>query len=100
VAINQTDWNVVRNSLGKGEQLYRRITQTVTELNEETGEETSRDIVSYKGVEGGDANAKASFERIEADVERLIQEVTSLQLAERELRSALEEPGGAEIARR
>jgi hypothetical protein len=99
VAINQADWNVVRNSLGKGEQLYRRVVENVTETNEATGEETTRDIVRYKGVEG-DSNAKASFDRIETDVERLIQEVNSLQLAERELRNALEEPGGAEMQRR
>lgn len=64
MAINQEDWNVVRNSLTDG------------------------------------TPAAQSFVKIEKDVERLIQEVTSLQTAERELRNALEEPGGAEIRRR
>lgn len=100
MAINQPDWNVVRNSLGKStEQLYRRIVEPVTETNEATGEETTRDIVRYKAVEAN-ATAAESFDRIETDVERLIQEVQSLQTAERELRNALEEPGGAETQRR
>jgi hypothetical protein len=100
LAINQQEWNIVRNALGKStEQLYRRVVETVTETNEATGEETARDIVRYKGVEAN-AQAGPAFEAIEADVERLIQEVQSLQLAERELRSALEEPGGAETQRR
>lgn len=99
MAIQQADWNAVRNAVGKGEQLYRRIEQTITELNEETGEESARVVVSYKAVEA-EASAKESFDRIEADVERLIQEVQSLQLAERELRTALEEPTQSEFQRR
>lgn len=99
--INQADWNAVRSAVaaGGGETLYRRIAEPITETNEATGEETTREVVRYKAI-APDQSAKASFTRIEADVERLIQEVTSLQLAERELRTALEEPGGAETQRR
>jgi hypothetical protein len=76
VAINQPDWSLVR--------------QTLRTLNDPAAEMPTE---SYDEVE-------SSFLRIEADVERLIQEVKSLQLAERELRNALEEPAGAETQRR
>lgn len=46
------------------------------------------------------AAARLAFQEIETDVERLIQELKSNQVAERELRAALEEPGGAETQRR
>ena len=99
MAINQQDWNAVRAAVGGGEQLYRRVEQPITELDEETGEETTRKVVSYVPVEA-DASAKASFDRIESDVERLVQEVQSLQVAERELRTALEEPTQSTFQRR
>lgn len=95
MAINQQDWNTVRNALGKSaEQLYRLVAREVTN---EAGETTT--VNSFEKVDANET-ASASFERIEADVERLIQEVGSLQVAERELRTALEEPGGAEMQRR
>jgi hypothetical protein len=99
LAINQADWNAVRTYLGGTEILYRRVVEKITETNEATGEETTRDVVRYKAVTT-DGAVKESFKRIEADVERIVQEVTSLQLAERELRQALEEPAGAETQRR
>jgi hypothetical protein len=101
LAINQADWNAVRSAVAAsgGEVLYRRIVEPITETNEATGEETTREIVRYKAVPT-DQSGKESFKRIEADVERIIQEVQSLQLAERELRNALEEPAGAETQRR
>ena len=40
------------------------------------------------------------FASIEADVGRFIQEYESLHTQVRELRNALEEPGGAEVQRR
>lgn len=94
--INQPDWNTVRAAVAgnKKEQLYRRVEQTVYD---EAGEAKTQ--FGFEPIPAEQA-AKASFERIESDVERLIQEVTSLQTAERELRNALEEPGGAEIRRR
>lgn len=93
--ILQQDWNTVRNALGKSaEQLYRLVDREI--LNTEGGTTTTK---SFEPVDANET-ASASFERIEADVERLIQEVGSLQVAERELRTALEEPGGAEMQRR
>lgn len=71
----------------------------MTEYNEETGTESSREVVSYEPVRVEDS-VKASFARIEADVERMVQEVVSYQTIERDLRQALEEPGGAETQRR
>lgn len=47
-----------------------------------------------------DPAGKSAFARIEADVERLIQEHQSMDVQVRELRNALEEPGGAEMPRR
>lgn len=101
MGINQPDWNAVRAAVAPrgGEQLYRRVERNYMELNEETGEEALRKAVSYEPISASDS-AAASFGRIEADVERIVQEVQSLQIAERELRNALEEPGGAEFQRR
>lgn len=101
MAINHPDWNAVRQAVAtEGDNaLYRRVEKPVTEFDEETGTETTRPVVSYEAIPQN-VSAKASFKRIEADVERLVQEVQSLQLAERELRTALEEPGGAETQRR
>jgi hypothetical protein len=100
VAINQADWNAVRAAVAsEGEALYRRVVTTTTVFDEAEGLEHEVTQVSYAPVPQ-EAAAKASFARIEADVERLIQEVQSLQLAERELRTALEEPGGSEFQRR
>jgi hypothetical protein len=73
MAINTPDWNNVRDAL--------------------FGQDS--DAAVYVGDD-----VRASFEKIEADVERLIQEINSLQLAERELRTALEEPGTSEFQRR
>lgn len=47
-----------------------------------------------------DPEGKSAFARIEADVERLIQEHQSMFIQVRDLRTALEEPGGAELHRR
>ena len=99
MAIKHPDWDAVRAAVTGSEKLYRRVERTLTEFNEETGKEEPRVVVSYEPIKA-ESGAKASFDRIEADVERLVQEVQSLQVAERELRNALEEPGGAEIARR
>lgn len=96
---DQADWKTVRDFLAGGEQLYRRVEKTITEFDEESGEETSRSVVSYEPVKV-DGGVKASFARIEEDVERIVQEVQSLQIAERELRTALEEPTTAEFQRR
>ena len=76
MAINQPEWNLVRQTL-------RTLNDPAAEMPTET----------YGEVE-------LAFLAIETDVERLIQEVTSLQMAERELRQALEEPAGAETQRR
>lgn len=71
MAINSPEWNAVRLALASA------------------------------GAERDGLNeAEIAFVKIEADVERLMQETTSLQQAERELRAALEEPAGAETQRR
>lgn len=103
MSINTEPWNVVRNALGakKGPQLYRRSETTVNELVD--GVETPRTIVSYEPVQQvSDEQAKAAFARIEADVERMMQELNSYILSERELRNALEDggPGVGELQRR
>jgi hypothetical protein len=92
------DWDVVSAALAGDVQLYKRGERVVTEMNEETGEETSRTVVSYQEVDL--AQAKAAFANIERDIERLIQEFNSMQIAERELRNALEadlDGGGAQF---
>jgi hypothetical protein len=96
VAINSPQWNVVRSALGADTRtLFERVEREITD---ETGE--TKSLVSFEPATPAGQSALEAFKQIEADVERLIQEVTSLQIAERELRSALEEPGGAETQRR
>jgi translation elongation factor EF-Tu-like GTPase len=97
MAINSPEWNLVRASLGADKrELFEKVTVEVTD---ETGH--AEHVSSFQPVAaGGNQSALEAFARIETDVERLVQEVTSLQLAERELRTALEEPSGAETQRR
>lgn len=96
MAINSPQWNKVRAALGADtRQLFERKELVVI------GEDgVSKTVVSFEPASVGNESAKQAFAEIEADVERLIQETQSLQLAERELRNALEEPGGAETQRR
>jgi len=95
VAINSPQWNTIRAALGADtRKLYEKVTLTVTD---ESGE---KQVTSFEPAVAGNQSALSAFAEIEADVERLIQEVRSLQTAERELRNALEEPGGSEIQRR
>lgn len=97
MAINSPQWNLVRKTLGAETrvELYVKVIRNITDESGET-----KTVTSFEPASAGNESAKEAFAQIEADVERLIQEVTSLQLAERELRSALEEPGGSEIQRR
>lgn len=96
MAIDNPQWNAVRAALGADpRELFERVERTSVGADGESVKITEMIPVGAKGQSALDA-----FKQIEADVERLIQELTSLQLAERELRTALEEPGGAEMQRR
>lgn len=76
MAINDPSWNLVRQTL-------KTLSDPAAEMPTE----------SYAEVE-------LAFLAIETDIERFMQEFTSLQIENRELRTALQEPGGAEIQRR
>jgi hypothetical protein len=96
VALNTPQWNLVRAALGADERTLYEMKSI--EITNEQGEKETRN--SFEPVTVGNQSAQSAFKEIEADVERLIQELTGLRVAERELRTALEEPGGAEMQRR
>jgi hypothetical protein len=101
VAIDNREWNTVRSVLGASDaQLFERVEREITD---ETGE--VKTVASFEPVAGGSKAAQAAFAIIEGEVERMVQEINSLYVAERELRVALEDGaldgrGGAEMHRR
>ena len=97
MGLTSPEWNLVRGALGADKrELFEKVTVEVTDATGHTEHVTSFQPVTA----AGNQSAREAFKRIEADVERLVQELTSLQIAERELRAALEEPTGAETQRR